>query len=95
LTSEYIYFFRKKKVITIFNKMNLQSLSRCAARRVIEAAPIAIATVGTKRHNAHADATRAITWIAVATDGVERRADNENFHYKTRTKTNTRREFSF
>ena len=60
-----------KIALTICSKkIDVHRLRRSATRRTIEAAPIAIANVGTKRHNARAT-SRTIAWIAVATDCVE------------------------
>ena len=54
-----------------FNKFDCNRLRRSATRYAIEAAPIAIANVGTKRHNARV-ASRTIARIAIATDCVKR-----------------------
>ena len=57
--------------------MKFQRLRRGATCFVIEAAPIAIANVGTKRHNARAVASRTIAWIAIATECIERSASQK------------------
>ena len=57
--------------------MKLQRLCRSATSRAIEAAPIAVANVGTNRRHARAT-SRTIAWIAIATDCIEWSALQKN-----------------